>query len=172
MTYPILIAEDDADIANILKLYLEGGRYRDLTASDGETAYRLIETEEVHLAIFDVMMPKMDGFTLRIMRPTFPPAAMSVFPPCSSWANGGSSPSWTARERPFTTQASCQSTCRRTRWRSSRTHSLRTAYPHRSCVQPAASSITGSPFSMTRAKKRASISSTRAFIRFISQPIC
>lgn len=64
MTYTILIAEDDADITNILKLYLEGGGYRVLTAPDGEAAYRLIETEEIHLAIFDVMMPKMDGFTL------------------------------------------------------------------------------------------------------------
>ena len=64
MTYTVLIAEDDSDIVNILRLYLEGGGYRVLTASDGESAYRLIETEEIHLAIFDVMMPKIDGFTL------------------------------------------------------------------------------------------------------------
>ena len=64
MTYTVLIAEDDSDIVNILRLYLEGSGYRVLTAADGESAYRLIETEEVHLAIFDVMMPKIDGFTL------------------------------------------------------------------------------------------------------------
>ena len=64
MTYTNLIAEDDADIVNILKLYLESSGYRVLTASDGEAAYRLIESEPVNLAIFDVMMPKLDGFTL------------------------------------------------------------------------------------------------------------
>lgn len=59
MAYTVLIAEDDGDIVNILKLYLESSGYRVLTAPDGESAYRLIETEEIHLAIFDIMMPKM-----------------------------------------------------------------------------------------------------------------
>ena len=64
MTYTILIAEDDVDIINILKLYLESSGYRVLTAPNGEEAYRLIKSEPVDLAIFDVMMPKLDGFTL------------------------------------------------------------------------------------------------------------
>lgn len=64
MAYTVLIAEDDSDIVNILKLYLESSGYRVLTASDGNRAYQLIETEQIHLAIFDVMMPEIDGFTL------------------------------------------------------------------------------------------------------------
>lgn len=64
MAYTILVAEDDADIVNILKLYLESSGYRVLAASNGEEAYRLVESEAVDLAIFDVMMPKLDGFTL------------------------------------------------------------------------------------------------------------
>lgn len=64
MNYTILIAEDDADIMNILKLYLESSGFRVLTAADGETAYKIIQSESVDLAIFDIMMPKLDGFTL------------------------------------------------------------------------------------------------------------
>lgn len=64
MKYTILIAEDDEDILNILKLYLESSGYRVIAVSDGETAYRVIKEETIDLAIFDIMMPKMDGLTL------------------------------------------------------------------------------------------------------------
>ncbi len=37
MAYTVLIAEDDSDIVNILRLYLEGSGYRVLTAADGES---------------------------------------------------------------------------------------------------------------------------------------
>ena len=47
MTYTVLIAEDDSDIVNILRLYLEGGGYQVLTASDGESAYR----QKFHTAV-------------------------------------------------------------------------------------------------------------------------
>ncbi|MCI6638684.1 MAG: response regulator transcription factor [Lachnospiraceae bacterium] len=62
--YRILIAEDDADIIEVLKLYLENQGYRILSAEDGAAAYRLIEKEKVDLGIFDIMMPKMNGFEL------------------------------------------------------------------------------------------------------------
>jgi DNA-binding response OmpR family regulator len=62
--YTILIAEDDADIIEVLKLYLENQGYRILSAEDGAAAYRLIEKETVDLGIFDIMMPKMNGFEL------------------------------------------------------------------------------------------------------------
>jgi DNA-binding response OmpR family regulator len=64
MEYTVLIAEDDADIANILRLYLEGSGYRVIAAPDGVRAYALLEQEKVDLAILDIMMPEMDGFTL------------------------------------------------------------------------------------------------------------
>ena len=62
--YTILIAEDDADIIEVLKLYLENQGYRILSAEDGAAAYRLMEKEKVDLGIFDIMMPKMNGFEL------------------------------------------------------------------------------------------------------------
>ena len=62
--YTILIAEDDPDIIEVLKLYLENQGYRVLSAEDGESAYSLIEREKTDLGIFDIMMPKMNGYEL------------------------------------------------------------------------------------------------------------
>lgn len=64
MTYTILIAEDDPDIVRVLKLYLESGAYRVITAAGGTAAYALLQQENVDLALLDVMMPGMDGFEL------------------------------------------------------------------------------------------------------------
>lgn len=64
MNPTILVAEDDGDILNLIKLYLESGGYRVLMATDGEAAWQLIQTEKVDLAVLDVMMPKIDGFIL------------------------------------------------------------------------------------------------------------
>jgi DNA-binding response OmpR family regulator len=63
-SYNILIAEDDTDIIEVLKLYLENQGYRILSAEDGEAACRVIEDEKVDLGIFDIMMPKMNGYEL------------------------------------------------------------------------------------------------------------
>ncbi|MER0281708.1 response regulator transcription factor [Clostridioides difficile] len=64
MTYTILIAEDDGDIVNILKIFLESSEYRVLTADNGETAFDIVQKEKIDLAVLDIMMPKMDGFEL------------------------------------------------------------------------------------------------------------
>ena len=42
MAYTILIAEDDKDIVNLLKLYLESNGYRTVTAENGAAAYKLV----------------------------------------------------------------------------------------------------------------------------------
>ncbi len=60
----ILIAEDDPDIVEVLKLYLENQGYHVLTALNGMDAYQIVEREEVALGIFDIMMPKMNGYEL------------------------------------------------------------------------------------------------------------
>lgn len=62
--YRVLLAEDDRDIVEFLKLYLENAGYQVLTAYDGEAAYKLVQTEEVDIGVFDIMMPRMDGFHL------------------------------------------------------------------------------------------------------------
>lgn len=64
MPYTILIAEDDADIRELLRLYLESSGHRILTAADGQEAWDILSTQTVHLAVLDVMMPRLDGFSL------------------------------------------------------------------------------------------------------------
>ena len=60
----ILLAEDDADFAQVLKQYLELFDFEVHWVSDGEEAFSVFQKEQFHLSILDVMMPKMDGFTL------------------------------------------------------------------------------------------------------------
>ncbi len=59
--YNILICDDDRDIVNALKIYLYDPQYRLLEAFDGAEALAVMEREEIHLVLMDVMMPKMDG---------------------------------------------------------------------------------------------------------------
>ena len=60
----ILIADDENDIRNLVKISLEENGYTVLTAQNGREAWDILTTREVHLAILDVMMPVMDGFNL------------------------------------------------------------------------------------------------------------
>lgn len=57
-----MIAEDDTDISDLVKLYLESSGYRVLTACDGREALALIENEKIDLAVLDIMMPGIDGY--------------------------------------------------------------------------------------------------------------
>ena len=60
----IMIAEDDADIIELLKLYLENAGYEVLSAPDGISAWKLIQESRPDLVVLDVMMPYMNGFEL------------------------------------------------------------------------------------------------------------
>lgn len=60
----ILIAEDDADIRALLRLYLEGEGFRVLEAEDGMQAHALARENPPDMAILDIMMPHMNGFEL------------------------------------------------------------------------------------------------------------
>ncbi|WP_195278480.1 response regulator transcription factor [Clostridium sp. J1101437_171009_A5] len=60
----ILIAEDDADIRSLLRLYLEGEGMRVLEAADGNAALELAREHTPDMAILDVMMPGLNGFEL------------------------------------------------------------------------------------------------------------
>lgn len=59
--YTILIAEDDIDIANLIKLYLESDGFHVLIANDGQQAIDLFNKHHIDLALLDIMMPKMNG---------------------------------------------------------------------------------------------------------------
>lgn len=62
--YRILIAEDDADIVGVLKLYLENQGYEVFSARNGKIAAQMLEKEPADLGIFDIMMPEMNGYEL------------------------------------------------------------------------------------------------------------
>ena len=62
MAYTILIADDEAEIRSLLRLYLENEHYILLEAADGEEALRLFRDSHVDLCLLDVMMPGMDGY--------------------------------------------------------------------------------------------------------------
>ncbi|HEX2937858.1 MAG TPA: response regulator, partial [Ruminiclostridium sp.] len=60
----ILIAEDEDDIRNLLKISLTEEGYTVFTAPDGLEALAIAHKEDIHLAILDVMMPRLDGFNM------------------------------------------------------------------------------------------------------------
>jgi DNA-binding response OmpR family regulator len=60
----ILIAEDEAPIANLVRSALEGADYRCAWAADGAAAADLLEREPFDLALLDIMLPKADGYEL------------------------------------------------------------------------------------------------------------
>ncbi|MBQ8563001.1 MAG: response regulator transcription factor [Firmicutes bacterium] len=60
----ILIAEDDADIRDLLKLYLESEGYQVLCAENGRMAMELTMEQLPSLAIVDIMMPELNGLDL------------------------------------------------------------------------------------------------------------
>ncbi len=60
----ILIAEDENDIRNLLKIGLEKEGYCVFAAKDGIDALEVIQSNPVDLAVLDVMMPRLDGFNL------------------------------------------------------------------------------------------------------------
>ncbi|MAP53840.1 response regulator transcription factor [Altibacter sp.] len=60
----ILLAEDDQDFGIMLKQYLELNKFDVQWAKDGEEALSIFETAEFDICILDVMMPKLDGFSV------------------------------------------------------------------------------------------------------------
>lgn len=66
--YNILVCDDDKAIVEAIEIYLSQEGYHILKAYDGEQALKILETEEVHLLVLDVMMPRLDGIraTLKI----------------------------------------------------------------------------------------------------------
>ncbi len=64
MSYKILIAEDDNDIVEILRLYLENEGFDLVISRDGEEAYKSFEKNSIDVALIDIMMPKLNGYEL------------------------------------------------------------------------------------------------------------
>ncbi len=69
MEYKILVVDDEKPIVDILRLNLEKNGYKVICAHDGETAAEMALSEEPDLILLDVMLPKMDGFSVcRLVR--------------------------------------------------------------------------------------------------------
>ena len=60
----ILIVEDDKDIREGVGIYLKSQGYQVFMAADGVEGLEILEKEDIHLAIVDIMMPRMDGITM------------------------------------------------------------------------------------------------------------
>jgi DNA-binding response OmpR family regulator len=63
-SHKILLVEDDQNFGDVLRSYLEMHDYEVTLAKDGEAGWQQYQQNEYDLCIFDVMMPKKDGFTL------------------------------------------------------------------------------------------------------------
>lgn len=66
MGYKILIADDEAEIRDVLRLYLEKDGYDVIEAADGIEAMEKLRKASPDLAILDIMMPGLDGY--RVLR--------------------------------------------------------------------------------------------------------
>ena len=61
--YNILICDDERDIVNALKIYLADPNYTLFEAHTGAEALDILDREDIHLVLLDIMMPEMDGIT-------------------------------------------------------------------------------------------------------------
>lgn len=61
MVNKILVVDDEKEIRNLIEIYLKNEGYDVIKARDGEEALEILEKEDIHLIILDIMMPKIDG---------------------------------------------------------------------------------------------------------------
>jgi CheY-like chemotaxis protein len=67
--YSVLITDDDSGSREALRDIMEPEGYRTLLASSGEEALEIVREEPVHVALFDMNMPKLSGLeTLELAR--------------------------------------------------------------------------------------------------------
>ena len=74
--FRILIVEDDKEIRDGVEIYLKNQGYDVLKAANGKEGLDILEKEQVHLAILDIMMPVMDGVTMLMKLPRGLPRAV------------------------------------------------------------------------------------------------
>ncbi len=61
--FHILVVDDDKNTRRLMQAVLEGDGYTVTTACDGEEALEIMDREHIDLAVLDIMMPRMDGYT-------------------------------------------------------------------------------------------------------------
>lgn len=60
----ILVVDDEEDVVYLLREALEDEGYQTFGAQDGQAALEIVKKEKPDLILLDIMMPKMDGYTL------------------------------------------------------------------------------------------------------------
>lgn len=67
-SYNVLVVEDEREIADAIEIYLVNQGYKVFKGYNGSEGLKVIEKENIHLAIVDIMMPIMDGiaFTMKL----------------------------------------------------------------------------------------------------------
>lgn len=63
MSYNILVCDDEKDIVKAIEIYLVAEGYNVFKSYDGYEALKVLDKEEIHLCIMDLMLPKMDGIS-------------------------------------------------------------------------------------------------------------
>ncbi len=59
--YNVLVVDDDKEIVGAIEIYLKQEGYNILKAYNGNQALKIIQENEIHLIILDIMMPQKDG---------------------------------------------------------------------------------------------------------------
>lgn len=62
MNYKVLIADDEAEIRQLLRLYLEKDGYEVVEADNGKDALDICKSKEVDMVLLDIMMPNLNGY--------------------------------------------------------------------------------------------------------------
>ncbi len=62
--FKILVIEDDKDISELLKFFLEDNGYSVMVADDGIKGIKIYRDESIDLILLDIMLPKVDGYTV------------------------------------------------------------------------------------------------------------
>ncbi|MCD9023121.1 response regulator transcription factor [Cohnella silvisoli] len=72
MSQTILIVDDEREVVDLLKLYIENEGYHVLEAFDGKEVIDIVRKHKVDLVVLDIMMPERDGFqVVRELRQSF-----------------------------------------------------------------------------------------------------
>ena len=63
-SYNILVVDDEKEIADVVEIYLLNQGYKVFKTNNGLEGMKIVDKEDIHLAIIDMMMPEMDGATM------------------------------------------------------------------------------------------------------------
>jgi len=60
----VLVVDDEKDIADLVEIYMVSDGYKVFKASDAQEGLDILENEDIHIVLLDIMMPGMDGIAM------------------------------------------------------------------------------------------------------------